>query len=325
MKRFMSMPILLSLLFLASCSSEPTENKEEKDTIPAQNEVSFSHNEQDFKIIPFYEEVLEYTNYVKNNPSQSNPSAYVEKVLEPLKEKSSMNYLNLDYPFLSSTEIDKLEDNTVKLLQNQEHINELIEEALIKSAEHLPGGDKNVYVMTLRPEDNFVVENMKGVFGLVYSENSIFIQIDPSFSEELLKYTVAHEYHHTVNIQTHGDSSYNTMLDLIIVEGKADSFASFIYPEVKAPWTEPLSDESEEKILEELRADANSTSTSFKIYNKYFKGNSTKGIPLWSNYKIGYQIMQSYLEMNPNVPILDWTRLLSKDILQDSEYNQLLK
>jgi len=329
MKQLVSLVILFSI-FLASCTNDKAHDKipdeEEKDNIPnlpSQIEVSFSHNGQNFKIIPFYEEVLDYTDYVKNNPTQSNPSAYVEKVLEPLKEKSSMDYLNLDYPFLSSTEIDELEGNTIKLLQNQEQFNELIKEALIKSAELLPGGDKNVYVMTLRPEDKFVVENMKGVFGIVYSENAIFIQIDPSFSEDLLKYTVAHEYHHTINIQTHGDMAYNTILDLLIVEGKADSFARIVYPEIIAPWTEALSDESEEKVLEELRADADSTSTSFKIYNKYFKGNSTKGIPLWSNYKMGYQIIQSYIENNPDIPIANWTSLLSKDLLQDTEYNNL--
>ncbi|MET1014916.1 MAG: hypothetical protein ABWX61_10490 [Paenisporosarcina sp.] len=77
-------------------------------------------------------------------------------------------YLPLEYPFLSSTEVDKFEDNTIKLLQNEEKINEYIKEALIKSTELLPGEDKNIYVMPLRPEDRFVVEEMKGVTGITY-------------------------------------------------------------------------------------------------------------------------------------------------------------
>lgn len=312
---------ILFFLILTSCSSTNEEGKVEKEPIPSQNVVSFTHNGQDFKIIPFYEEFLDYTDYVKQNPSQSNRSAYVEKVLEPIKEKSSMDYLTLDYPFLSSTEVNELEANTLKLLQNQEQINELIKEALIKSAELLPGRDKNIYVMPLRPEDNFVIENMKGVSGFTYSENAIFIQIDTSFSEEMLKYQIAHEYHHTINIQALGDMAYYAVLDLIISEGKADSFASIIYPEISVPWTEPLPDDSKEKVLEELRE--NAESTSMKIYTD-FRGDSAKGIPLWSNYKIGYQITQSYIKNNPDVPIVRWTRLLSKEILLGSEYNSLL-
>lgn len=322
MKRLMSVPILL-LLLLASCSSDRVVDKEEKDTIPSQTEVSFSHNEQDFKIIPFYEEVLAYTGYVKDNPSKSNPGAYVEKVLEPIKKKSAVNYLSLDYPFLSSTEVERFEDNTIKLLQNEKKINELIKEALIKSAEILPGGDTTIYVMPLRPEDQFVIDNMHGVAGVTYSDNAIFIQIDTSFTEEMLQYIVAHEYHHTINMHTNGDRGFYTLLDKMISEGKADSFARIVYPHINAPWTEPLLVESEEKVFEELRENADSMSP--KIYMDFFNGNSAKGIPLWSNYKIGYQITQSYLKMNPDVPIVDWTRLLSKDMLQGSEYNQLLK
>ncbi|WP_075618627.1 DUF2268 domain-containing protein [Paenisporosarcina indica] len=322
MKRLLSMAVL-SIFLLASCSSKNEEAKSEKNHIPSQNEVSFSHNGQDFKIIPFYEEILDYTGYVKENPSESNPGAYVEKVLDPIKEKSAMDYLTLDYPFNSSTEIDQLEDNTIKLLQNQDQINELIKEALIKSSELLPGGDKNIYVMPLRPEDNFVIEKMEGVFGVVYNDNAIFIQLDTSFSEKLLKYTVAHEYHHTINIQINRDMAYHTVLDSIITEGKADSFAGIVYPEISAPWTESLPDETEELVLEELSEYADSTS--IKIYNDFFKGKSSKGIPLWTNYKIGYQITQSYIEHNPEMPISKWTSLLTKDLLQDSEYNNLLQ
>jgi uncharacterized protein YjaZ len=311
------------LLLLASCSSQHAVDKEEKETIPAQTEVSFSHNEQNFKIIPFYEEVLAYTGYVKDNPSKSNPGAYVEKVLEPIKKKSEMNYLSLDYPFSSSTDVERFEDTTMKLLQNEKKINELIKDALIKSSEILPGGDTNIYVMPLRPEDQFVIENMKGVAGVTYNKDAIFIQIDTSFTEEMLQYIVAHEYHHTINMQTNGDSGFYSVLDKMISEGKADSFARIVYPDINAPWTEPLLVESEKKVFEELKENADSMS--MKIYMDFFNGNSAKGIPLWSNYKIGYQVTQSYLEMNPNVSIVDWTRLRSKDMLQASEYNQLLK
>ncbi len=148
-------------------------------------------------------------------------------------------YLPLEYPFLSSTEVDKFEDNIIKLLQNEEKINVYIKEALIKSAELLPGEDKNIYVMPLRPEDRFVVEEMEGVADITYGENTIFIQIDTSYNEKLLKYTVAHEYHHAINTQLNGDMANYSILHSITSEGKANSFATIVYPDINAPWTEP--------------------------------------------------------------------------------------
>ncbi|WP_075620402.1 hypothetical protein [Paenisporosarcina indica] len=76
-------------------------------------------------------------------------------------------------------------------------------------------------------------------------------------------------------------------------------------------------------MLESLKETADSTSP--KIYMEFFNGKSSKGIPLRSNYKIGYLITQNYIEKNPDVPIVKWTRLLSKDLFQGSEYENLLK
>lgn len=321
MKRIVCLVIFVSVL-LASCSSDKGQDKKEEKKLPSQNEVSFSFEGKNFKIISFYEEVLEYTDYVKKNPSESNPGAYVKKVLKPLKEKSSLD-LPLEYPFTASTEVEQFERNTVQLLQKQDQINELIQEALIKSAEHLPGGDKNIYIMPLRPEDNFVINKMEGVSGVTYNDKDIFIQIGTSFSENMLKYVVAHEYHHAINILANGEMALYTVLDRILFEGKADSFARIVYPDISSPWREPLSEESTAIVLEELRKNANSTS--IKIYKNFFNGNSAKGIPLWSDYKVGYQITQSYIENNPDTSISKWTRLSAKDLLQNSEYNNLLK
>jgi len=328
----------LTSIFLASCSNDKVLDKEEnrlppldqeegiakeENKLPSQKEVSFSYEGKNFHIIPFYEEVLAYTDFVKNNPSESNPGAYVEKVLKPLQEKSSLE-LPMEYTFTFSTEVEQFEQNTIQLLENQEQINALIEEALIKSAELLPGGDKNVYIMPLRPEDNFVISKMEGVSGFTYSDQDILIQLDTSFQKDMLQYVVAHEYHHAINILANGDmAAFLTVLDLSLSEGKADSFARIVYPDKSPPWTEPLSEESKVIVLDEIKKNAESTSSN--IYRDFFNGNSAKGIPLWSNYKIGYEITQSYLTNNPETSISYWTRLSSKNLLQNSEYKDLLK
>ena len=44
----------------------------------------------------------------------------------------------------------------------------------------------------------------------------------------------------------------------------------------------------------------------------------------WSNYKIGYQITQSFIENNPELSIPEWTKLDSKEIVKDSAYSNLI-
>jgi uncharacterized protein YjaZ len=107
-------------------------------------------------------------------------------------------------------------------------------------------------------------------------------------------------------------------LDLTITEGKAESFANILYPEAKPPWTEPLSEEVEARVLKELKENADSTD--WKIYNEFFIGNYAKGIPGWSNYKIGYQITESFIENNPNQLVLEWTKMEAKEIVKNSKY-----
>ncbi|MGE7921276.1 DUF2268 domain-containing protein [Viridibacillus sp. NPDC093762] len=321
MKRFISLVILTSL-FLIGCTSENAQDIQipNKENL-TQKEVSFSHEGKTFKIIPFYGEYLEYAKYSKENPKESNKNVYSEKVLSSIKEKSSINFL-LDYPFLPTNDLERIEENTNFLLKNQDKINECIKDALIKSAELLPGDDINIFILPIRKEDQFAVDKMQGVAGNTFSSNTIFLLIDSTYTEEMLRYTVAHEYHHTVNILLNADQAFYSLFDSTISEGKADSFAEIVYPNIKAPWTEPLPNETFEKVLIEVKNKIDSTS--INDYNQLFNGDSTKGIPLWSNYKIGYEITQNYIKNNPEVPVPKWTGLLSKDLLRNSDYNEIL-
>lgn len=70
-----------------------------------------------------------------------------------------------------------------------------------------------------------------------------------------------------------------SILDSIILEGKDDSFATIIYPDINALWIETLPKESKEKVLKRLKKTADPTSP--KIYiefinRKIFKRNSIK-------------------------------------------------
>ncbi|MDI2589166.1 DUF2268 domain-containing putative Zn-dependent protease [Psychrobacillus sp. NEAU-3TGS] len=76
-------------------------------------------------------------------------------------------------------------------------------------------------------------------------------------------------------------------------------------------------------MLEELSL--NGQSMNFVIYDKLAYGNSRKDIPSFSNYKIGYQITESFIENNPDISILEWTKKGAKEIVSGSKYSDLLQ
>ena len=63
-------------------------------------------------------------------------------------------------------------------------------------------------------------------------------------------------------------------MDAIITEGKADSFAKVLYPEMRVPWTEPLSADEEKATFKELKEIANSTN--WERYDEFSYGSLEK-------------------------------------------------
>ncbi len=314
--------ILISalLLILVGCSKESGHDEIKK--LPSQKEVEFNHGEQKFKVIPFYKEVLDYTKKANEEPALNNNDLYNDTVTQPLREKITDNKLTLSTDlsnFLTTTrDVNRLEKYSKELLMKQNKINNAIKDALISSSKELSGGDKVVVVMPINPE--VPIDDMNGVAAWTLSQNFILLQINPNFSEDQLKYTIAHEYHHTVNME---DSIGSSLLDFVVFEGKGDTFAKMIYPDIEVSWTQDVPEDLIMDALEQLKKHGSSFDQ--ELYNEFMNGNATKNIPKWANYIIGYKIMQSYLIRNQNSTIKEWTALDPKKIIQGSEYKYLLE
>ncbi|WP_409294011.1 DUF2268 domain-containing protein [Peribacillus sp. SCS-26] len=312
MKRTLIM--LVSMFFLLSgCSEETNTANKSSEHAPTQKAIEFSQGNQKFRIIPFNNEVLEYTETVNKKSNLDVNKIYDDKVIKQFRKKVMEYDLNLknDFSqFLSPTQYAlDLNVNASKLLKREKKINEAIKQSLIDSSNILSGGDKTVLVMPANPE--VPIEETDGVSGLTISDNFILIQIDPSVTEEHLKYAIAHEYHHTINIEKNSIGS--SVLDGVIFEGKADSFAHIVYPKTVVQWTKPIADEEIKDALSALKNES-------VFYNQLMLGDSAKNIPARSNYIIGYKIMQSYLKKYPKVKIEDWTTLAPNEILKNSTY-----
>jgi hypothetical protein len=272
----------------------------------------FKHHEQEFKIINYYQESLEFLGNAKKDPNNLDV-LYRQSVIEELKN-NGFGYDQLsDWMFTTPTNLEALEESVDTLIDQQDLLNESIKKALVDSANLLPGGNRTVHILPARPE--FFLHD-RYVLGVVWNENSMLIVINPSFLEEELKFTVAHEYHHTIYYETVKNRT-NDLLENIIVEGKATMFQKMIYPDMEVPGISTFSIQ-DDKVWNIFMD--NLESTDLELRDDFRLGNQEKGIPTWSTYNIGYQVMESLLEENPNLPIEEWTQMSSKDILEKSEF-----
>ncbi len=317
--------ILIILLLITTTSACAEQTKEEVKQSPEQTKTTyhFSHNGRDFEIYYFFDEVLSYTKLMNEDPKLDNKEIFRHTVLEPFMKESAIYHQNLGNFFSPTTKIVKLKENTNELLKKQDKISQWIKKSIEKSTELLPGRDTTFYVFPVNPDDWFTVYKMEGIGGAAFFGNKILLMLDPAFEEEMLKYTVAHEYNHTVHMSHNGTKSMSTILDGVITEGKADNFAKILYPTMKVPWIESLTEDEENAVLEELTKIDDSAY--FNGYNDFLYGKSSNNIPQWANYKIGYQVTKSFIEHNPDISIPEWTKMDATQIVKNSDYKMLVE
>lgn len=160
----------------------------------------------------------------------------------------------------------------------------------------------------------FIKNKMRGVSGFTPWKNTILLFINPTKGwKSALAETVAHEFNHLVMLKYH---KWETLLDSLIFEGLAEHFREKVIGGKKAPWSLALNKESAKKIFSKIKKFLNSKNT--KLYYSLFFGN--KEYPIWAGYSLGYQIIKSFLENNPNLGWPKIIRLSPKQILENSNF-----
>ncbi|MGF2614419.1 hypothetical protein FZC84_14350 [Rossellomorea vietnamensis] len=341
MKRFALILIFSSMYLLAGCSAEETNGEKKEEATLQSTEaanmksadmgaqkaapVEFSENDQTFRILSIHDEILEYTDTVLEDSSLVKKDVYTDKVVIPLEQKLSDVDADLYtdyYTFLSpNTNIEKLQASAAEMKEQQERINGLVKEAAGAATGLLAGTDKTILVIPADPTNVFVVDKMEGVTGGALSENLILLQIDPSFNEDILKYAVAKFYLYATQMEYGANYSEN-LVEAFVTDGKGDAFASLVYPGVSPAWTEPLSQRMKDKAFEELKESENEFTDG--LYAE-FNGFARRGIPLWTNFKLGLEITQSYLGNHQDMSIEEWTQLPPGDIIAGSDFTEEYK
>lgn len=314
--------VLLLVILQTACSQEEENITVHNGDLPPQKTETFSAGGQNFTIIPFYEETLEYIEVVEENSLLNTLGTYRYTVKDPLLERISEQkmILKMDIPpnVTITHRIDELKEQTAQLIRDQDKTNATIQNALHASTGVLSGGDKTIYVLPVNPD--LPMEGMGGVAAWTLDEDVILLLLDPSFKVDRLSYTIAHEYHHAVSMEN--NPIYDSLLDFVIFEGKGDAFAQNVYPDVEIPWTKEVNKEELEVAFAQLQESG--MAEEMELYQSWFFGDPSMSIPRWANYMMGNLIVQSYLADHPDVPVEEWTNLEAEELVRESEYETLL-
>ncbi len=313
------------IFLLAGCSGEAAETAEPVEaaaknvqTGTEEQPVTFEQNGQKFEVYTYFSAYEDYIQQAKEQPDKLAEvyAATVEKQYNNNSQSAGDGVGYLAYWMIAPSEELLALQGAVASLEEREHeLIQSIEEALRESAEMLTGGEKTVHLFPADPVLSRELSAMNHATGVVFNEHSLVIFVTPSVKAKHLKHTVAHEYAHTVDSEDALESE-DTVLDAVLKEGKADSFANLLYPKIETPWTQPFTETNKEiawKAFEANKEAANSAAVQEILY-----GNPREEIPIWTGYTIGYTVMQAFLEHHPDMPVEEWMALDAEEILAGS-------
>lgn len=164
---------------------------------------------------------------------------------------------------------------------------------------------KGVQTVLLLPTvDKFVTSKMDGVVGYSPDKDVIFIYISPSFNEQALVETIAHEYNHSQYIYT---TKIRSVLDGLIAEGFAEHFRLEVVGGEIAEWCKALNKEESFKVLQQLIKNNVLNETDYKVYSDIFT-NPKSNYPHWAGYSIGYHLIDELKSQES----IDWNNVLKE-------------
>lgn len=290
--------------------------------VGCEKETSKLEDKPKFNVFFVDEQLKEYIEKVEKNEAEDIDKLYKKIVYDPIKKFAS----NSEYSGLVNYYVKRPDMNFSILkskidILNRENVIGIVEDALNESNEFLSGIDTTVYVFPYEPENDLFKYNSGGVAGFTLGKGKILLSANPTYPswKIYLSYIVAHEYHHSVWTDQEYEAKSETLLEYLIFEGRADSFANIVCPDAKLAEKRYLSEDQEKELWNKIKSNLDSTDGDYK--RKVMFGDNEE-FPSWGGYKIGYNIMQGFIKNNPDVSIEDWTSMDAKEILEKSGYEE---
>jgi uncharacterized protein YjaZ len=312
-----SLSALLTIILLG-CDNSNQDHKADFET------TSFSQPNQSFTIVSAYLNMAEYVEKAREK-RQDAARLYRDCVYDPIVETFASK---CEYPFLTKsieapiTDLEGL-DKEIRMLSNSD-TERIVETALLKISKVLPGPDTTVVLLAMNTQYRLLFAERKlanmntGVMAITVGSGVIIVSIDPTVPkwEYILPYVIAHEYHHSVWTSRNFKTSNFSLLEYLVFEGRADSFAKKVHPDIDPPWLQVIGKEREEEIWGSIRGLLNKKDS--ELNSRIMVGDNE--IPFGSGYTIGFNIMQDFTKNNPEVDIHQWTDMDFEKIFLKSNY-----
>ncbi|CAM5622456.1 Zn-dependent protease [Bacillus circulans] len=300
--------LIFTIFFLSSCQQNEVVEQEEK--VKEGLTYSFQHPEtgQAYNIIHVYKLYENFEKRMKKDVNMSESQVFDEEVINPIYEAC---YQDAEY-FTETVKAPENREEVNNIIQTMDvkAINSAIEESLIKSSNYIPSNQKTnicIYPTEATKSTTLMFTEGAGKISVLYNE---------FFNEETLKAGIAHEYHHSVWTEKYFNNSHShTVLDNLILEGKAVMFEKLVYPDItlttvnynfnKDDWNQIEPDLFQED--------------SYRAAEIISGGN---GLPYNYGYNVGYQMMRSYLDLHPDFTPQEWTALGAREIYEEGKYNE---
>lgn len=281
------------------------------------------------QIVLAYSRVKEWTERAQAAPAMlDRRQLFQQIVLAPVRQKcfpeaseeDSLRQLEGTIGNPASWDLDLVRREISALNSQQSELLNLLRATFSASHQKLQtSAPISVCVFYFSPYWGSAREKFNGSFGFTPSATSIQLFVAPVGPWlHWAPAVFAHEYHHAAWLQLNPGAipSAFDLLDELIFEGRADEFAREV-TQLKAPWTDAVTPNQACKIFEALSADLYGTKLTWYGLNH----DRTGRFPEWAGYTIASRIMRTYLRGHPSMPILSWTMLPAKTLLEQSGYS----
>ncbi|MFJ8517099.1 DUF2268 domain-containing putative Zn-dependent protease [Lysinibacillus xylanilyticus] len=310
LKIVVALVLIISILTLTSCTQKEKSKNDFESIV-----TSFEHPQtnQKFKIVNAYKLYNNYIDEVKSKPELSQVEIYNEEVIKPIYSAcfENVEYLHMADPVLNVDPDSLTENQKLSEQIDGEETEKIIKEALIKSSDLI--ASENETTVCVLPVTN------ANPLMVTVGAGKIIVFYNKYYTENDLRYGIAHEYHHSVWTEKYLSKDVPfTVLDNLIFEGKAVMFDKLVYPDIYYyPINTTYTKDDWSKIALDLeKVDLN---RSLEILSG---GN---GLPSLYGYGVGYKLVKSYIDLNPTLTAEEWTALSSKEIYEKGNYLENLQ
>jgi len=270
-------------------------------------------NNQQFEILTAYDI---FDNFI------AKKSSYLQDVFSKIENEFKPN---AEYAFLleyikKEIKPDEIFKEELEILEDINFI-QIVDSTFRIITNKLPGPDTKILFIPANPEyKELYMKYGIGMHAITIGTGRIIISIDPTFKnwQQLLPYTLAHEYHHSVWTSRNFVTSDFTPLEYLVLEGKAESFAKELFPIDNHPFMNMLTEIQEKRIWNLIRPEMNKRNS--EISDNIMFG--TKEIPYGSVYTIGFNIIESFKNNNPKIDDRELMDLTPEHILLLSKYDE---